>query len=403
MLIVDDNDTNRRILRAQVEAWGMEADETASPLAALELIRTDGSSYDLVLLDYQMPEMDGLELVREIGQLGLERPIPMVMLTSVGLMSRELTSLAGSLTKPAKPSALHDVIVSIFAGRPAVVRSKATRTAMDGEMAVRTPLKILVAEDNAVNQKLVLRLLERLGYSADLVENGLEAVAAVDGREYDLVLMDLQMPELDGLEATRRILERHPDGAAPRIAALTANAMAEDRAMCIAAGMHDYLSKPIRPPKLEAAWNGGLRDHRPRRAAGTGGRCLRSASLSSRWSSGLARLMATFLGEAGPGADRAVPRPRPPGSFPMQSTRRSTAGGAPARCSGPTHTLKSNEPSVRRRGDSPDYSRAASRAAGAPEPSSGRSRKGRSGSVPGPSSTGPAAALRDGLRALETA
>jgi PAS domain S-box-containing protein len=253
VLIVDDNDTNRRILRAQTEAWGMEPYETESPHAALELLRAEGSSYDLLLLDYLMPEMDGLELVRAIGQLGLDRHIPVVMLTSVVLMSRELTSVAASLTKPAKPSALHEVIVSIFAGRPAVVRSKGTRAAMDGEMAIRLPLKILVAEDNVVNQKLVLRLLERLGYSADLVENGIEAVAAVERHGYDFVLMDLQMPELDGLEATRRILARHPADSAPRIAALTANAMAEDRAMCMAAGMHDYLSKPIRPEELVAA------------------------------------------------------------------------------------------------------------------------------------------------------
>jgi CheY-like chemotaxis protein len=114
-------------------------------------------------------------------------------------------------------------------------------------------LKILVAEDNPVNQKLVLRLLERHGYAADVVENGLQAVAAVEAADYDLVLMDLQMPELDGLEATRRILANRPGGTAPRIAALTANAMPEDRAMCIAAGMHDYLSKPIRPDELVAA------------------------------------------------------------------------------------------------------------------------------------------------------
>jgi CheY-like chemotaxis protein len=131
------------------------------------------------------------------------------------------------------------------------IRPKPGRPAMDGQMGTRLPLKILVAEDNAVNQKLVLRLLERHGYAADVVENGLQAVAAVAEADYDLVLMDLQMPELDGLEATRRILANRPDSA-PRIVALTANAMAEDRAMCIAAGMHDYLSKPIRPEELVA-------------------------------------------------------------------------------------------------------------------------------------------------------
>jgi CheY-like chemotaxis protein len=144
-------------------------------------------------------------------------------------------------------------VLSVLGGGRAGVRPKPARPAMDGEMGARLPLKILVAEDNAVNQKLVLRLLERHGYAADVVENGLQAVAAVDSVDYDLVLMDVQMPEMDGLEATRRILANRPRGRVPRIAALTANAMAEDRATCMAAGMDDYLSKPIRPDELVAA------------------------------------------------------------------------------------------------------------------------------------------------------
>jgi signal transduction histidine kinase/DNA-binding response OmpR family regulator len=252
VLVVDDNETNRRILLAQMSGWGMQASETGSPVEALELIRR-GESYDLLLLDFLMPELDGLELVRAIEELGREHPIPVVLLTSVGLSSRELTSVAAYLTKPAKPSALHDTIMSVLAGGRTIVRPKPVRPAMDGQMGTRLPLKILVAEDNAVNQKLVLRLLERHGYAADIVENGLQAVAAVDSADYDLVLMDVQMPEMDGLEATRRILASRTRGRAPRIAALTANAMAEDRAMCMAAGMDDYLSKPIRPDELVAA------------------------------------------------------------------------------------------------------------------------------------------------------
>jgi PAS domain S-box-containing protein len=253
VLIVDDNDTNRRILLAQMSGWGMETYDTASPVEALKLIR-GGESYDLLLLDYLMPELDGLELVRAIAELGREHPAPAVMLTSVGLTSRDLAAVAAFLTKPVKPSALHDTIMSVLAaGGRTVVRPKPARPAMDGQMGTRLPLRILVAEDNPVNQKLVLRLLERHGYAADVVENGLQAVAAVDNADYDLVLMDVQMPEMDGLEATRRILAGRPRGDAPRIAALTANAMAADRAMCIAAGMDDYLSKPIRPEKLVAA------------------------------------------------------------------------------------------------------------------------------------------------------
>jgi PAS domain S-box-containing protein len=252
VLIVDDNDTNRSILRAQVEAWGMQVWETASAVEALDLIR-GGASFDVLLVDYLMPELNGLELVGAIEGLALERAIPSVMLTSVGLAARELTAFAASLTKPVKPSALHDTIVSVLSGGAGPSRARGTRPAMDGAMAARLPLRILVAEDNLVNQKLVLHLLGRHGYAADMVENGLQAVAAAEANDYDVVFMDLQMPELDGLEATRRILVGHPDGGAPHIVALTANAMQEDRAMCLAAGMSDYLSKPIRPAELVGA------------------------------------------------------------------------------------------------------------------------------------------------------
>jgi CheY-like chemotaxis protein len=125
--------------------------------------------------------------------------------------------------------------------------------ALDGGMAGRHPLRILLAEDNAVNQKLALRLLERMGFHADLASNGLEALDALERQPYDVVLMDVQMPELDGLDAARQICERWPSQKRPRIIAMTANAMPEDRQACLAAGMDDYLAKPIRPEELEAA------------------------------------------------------------------------------------------------------------------------------------------------------
>ena len=254
VLVVDDNDTNRRILRAQLDRFGMQTDDTASPVDAYESLRR-GASYDLLLLDFHMPGMDGLELAKRIVELDNPDPAPVVILTSFGLTSSdlELAPISASLTKPVRPSALHDTIVSIFAGGTRTARPRAARSAMDGQMGARLPLNILVAEDNPVNQKLLLRLLERHGYSADVVEDGRQAVAAVANGAYDLVLMDVQMPEMDGIEATRRILAEHPAGGAPRIAALTANALAGDRAMCLAAGMDDYLSKPIRPEELVAA------------------------------------------------------------------------------------------------------------------------------------------------------
>ena len=142
---------------------------------------------------------------------------------------------------------------SIRAPAAEAPRPAAARPVIDADLGTRHPLRILLAEDNVVNQKLALRLLSQMGYAADLATNGLEAVDAVERQRYDLVLMDVQMPEMNGLEATRRIVERRPDGERPRIVAMTANAMAEDRDACAAAGMDDYLSKPIRVEQLAAA------------------------------------------------------------------------------------------------------------------------------------------------------
>ena len=150
-----------------------------------------------------------------------------------------------------KPSALHDALADAL-GR-AVAAAGTSRASADSKVGDEHPLRILLAEDNAVNRKLALKLLEQLGYRADVVANGLEAVEAVERGPYDVVLMDVQMPELDGLEATRRIRAADLPHAQPRIVAMTANAMAGDREACLAAGMDDYLSKPIRPPELASA------------------------------------------------------------------------------------------------------------------------------------------------------
>ena len=162
---------------------------------------------------------------------------------------------AAYLTKPLKPSSLFDALMNIFVEQKQTVVAKAaasTKFTPNAEMGKEHPLRILLAEDNAVNQKLALRLLSQLGYRADVAGNGLEAVQSVQRQAYDVVLMDVQMPELDGLDATRQI-RALAQLAQPRIVAMTANAMQGDREMCIAAGMDDYLSKPIRPEELTKA------------------------------------------------------------------------------------------------------------------------------------------------------
>jgi CheY-like chemotaxis protein len=207
-----------------------------------------------------MPELDGIELgesLRAAEAVGADpepAPTPLILLSSLGGHGREVPPalFAACLTKPIRASALFDAVMGIFARpQPSALADLPARP--EGEMLQRLPLRILLAEDNVVNQKLALRLLAQMGYQADLVVNGLEAIQALERQPYDLILMDVQMPEMDGLEATRQICARWPAGQRPRIVAMTANAMQGDREICIAAGMDDYVSKPIRVDELVQA------------------------------------------------------------------------------------------------------------------------------------------------------
>jgi len=257
LLAVDDNDTNRRILVLQAQSWGMLVRDSRRPREGLEWIER-GDPFDVAILDMQMPEMDGAMLAKEIKA---QRPdLPLVLFSSLG--RREIFAdpalFAAQITKPIKPSQLYDALMTIFAAQPQKVRKDdgTVKGQIDSGLAERFPLRILLAEDNAVNQKVALRLLERLGYRADVAANGLEAVEAVQRQPYDVVLMDVQMPEMDGLEASRRIKRGEAGGAVPRIIALTADAMQGDREKCLAAGMDDYITKPIKVEALVAALAG---------------------------------------------------------------------------------------------------------------------------------------------------
>jgi PAS domain S-box-containing protein len=254
VLIVDDNATNRRILVRQAESWGMLARDTASPAQALEWIRR-GDPFDLAILDMQMPEMDGVGLAEEIGRYRDARALPLLLLTSLGSREgvRGGAEFAASLTKPIKPSQLYDTLMNVLGATPAGVQAAASQEGPVERLAERVPLRILVAEDNIVNQQLALLVLQKLGYRAVVTTNGLEALQALEREPYDVVLMDVQMPTMDGLEATRRIHQRWPEGRRPHIIAVTASAMQEEREACLAAGMDDYLSKPIRVEELAAA------------------------------------------------------------------------------------------------------------------------------------------------------
>jgi len=252
LLVVDDNATNRRVLSLQAGKWGMVVRETDSPAEALRWVE-QGEAFDVAILDMHMPEMDGLELAQRMKQL---RPaLPRVLFSSLGRREGDVERVfSAHLAKPVRQSQLFDTLVGLLA-REAARREpdRAAGPKIDATLAERHPLRILLAEDNAVNQKLALRILQQMGYRADLASNGLEAVESVGRQTYDVVLMDVQMPEMDGLEASRRITAKWPAGRRPRIVAMTANAMAGDREMCIDAGMDDYITKPIRVEQLVEA------------------------------------------------------------------------------------------------------------------------------------------------------
>jgi PAS domain S-box-containing protein len=254
LLVVDDNATNREIVIRQARTWGMEPIAVEGPLAALALIAA-GEPFDVAVLDMLMPDMDGLALAREIRHHRDVRELPLILLTSVGRLPQAgaAPEFSAQLAKPIKASQLYNTLLAVLAQQADEPRV-AKPAAVDGdEPAAASSLRILLAEDNAVNQKVALALLHRLGYRADVAWNGFEALAALERRPYDVVLMDVQMPELDGLDASRRICERWPPEARPRIIAMTANALLEDREACFAAGMDDYLAKPVRPEELAAA------------------------------------------------------------------------------------------------------------------------------------------------------
>ncbi len=255
VLVVDDNETNRRIVRAHAGRWEMTVRDTASPVEALGWVR-EGAEFNLAILDLHMPDLDGIELaeaMREAARARRAEPIPVLILSSVGARERRSDAVAAELTKPVKPSALLDAVMTVLRPDGANTADRRAPASPSGAgLGESHPLRILVAEDNLVNVKLALKLLERMGYAADVAGNGFEVLDRLERIPYDVVLMDVQMPEMDGLEATRRLRARWP-GRQVRIVAMTANAMEGDREMCLAAGMDDYLSKPIRPEALADA------------------------------------------------------------------------------------------------------------------------------------------------------
>jgi len=257
--IVDDNDANRVILRRQLQDWGLEIRDTALPAEALAWAQR-GDPCDLAVLDFHMPVMDGVQLARALNGLR-GSALKQVLLTSALPIPDDEARAAGllaQLSKPVKHHPLLNTVLKLFERRVIANAAGATASPPSApKVAPRVPagggLRILIAEDNAINVYLLKILLEQSGFGADVVGNGQEAIEAVRDRRYDVVFMDVQMPVMDGTEATRLIVAEYPEGERPRIIALTAGVMADEMRACQDAGMDDFLAKPIDPARLAAS------------------------------------------------------------------------------------------------------------------------------------------------------
>jgi PAS domain S-box-containing protein len=254
VLVVDDNETNRRILREQLQSWGCEPLEAASGPEALVLLARQRLPVSLVLMDMQMPGMDGQQTTDALKQAPGSAALPVVLLSSAGALRPAEAAergFAAALVKPVRQSLLHDALVEILdRGRPA----QPVEAPVPTEAGPQLGLRVLLAEDNAINQKVAGRMLARWGCAVEVVDNGRVAVEAVAGGGYDVVLMDCHMPVMDGYEASEAIRRAEAGGAVHvPIVAMTANALEGDRERCLAAGMDDYVRKPVKQAELFAA------------------------------------------------------------------------------------------------------------------------------------------------------
>ncbi|MGB3692815.1 MAG: response regulator [Spirulinaceae cyanobacterium] len=266
LLIVDDNAINRQFLTHLTQAWGLVATTAASGEAALDLLK-EYEGFDLLIFDLRMPKMDGFNLAKAVRHLPAYSETPIIMITALGLVAKDVdphkeVNFAAWLQNPVKKSRLYEAILAIFV-QPATLEitsreseaafRKVYRLGKSSEPEINSPalpLKILLAEDNRVNQQVALLILEKLGYQADVVSNGQEVLKALQRRNYDLILMDVEMPQMDGFTAARLICQGWSSHERPRIVAVTAYAMQGDKEKCLQAGMDGYVSKPIRESEL---------------------------------------------------------------------------------------------------------------------------------------------------------
>jgi len=256
LLVVEDNATNQRIISSRAAQWGVRAEVASTSQQALELV-AHSPPFDAVILDLQLPDRDGLALAQDIRQQPPGRYVPLLLLSSVRLRADDSRPLDVAISvyvhKPIRPAQLLDALCRAMSIELQREKKAPASPALDTRLAQRLPLRLLLADDNPINQKVGLSVLHKLGYRADLANNGREVLKALEQKVYDVLFLDVQMPEMDGLEAAREICRRWPAEKRPAIIAMTGNALMGDREKCLGAGMDDYISKPVRLAELQAA------------------------------------------------------------------------------------------------------------------------------------------------------
>lgn len=269
LLIIEHNRTNRRILAEYVESWKMIARAASTVSEALDLVR-QGTQFEAIIIDMHLPDSGCATFVHEMkGNLAR---LPLIAVTQIGHGAHGLhrSQFAAQLTIPIKPSQLYNAIANVLRVRPVQASPAASRNAVVRTMADELPLRILLAEDNAINQKVAQHILARLGYFPDVAANGLEVLDALERQTYDIILMDMHMPEMDGMQAAKLVRKRFPQSQQPVIIAVTADAMQGDRERCLAAGMDNYLSKPLRIDELSEVLALAATQHNQAKAAAVG-------------------------------------------------------------------------------------------------------------------------------------
>jgi CheY-like chemotaxis protein len=269
ILILEDNATTRNLLFEQCRRWGMLPQAVENSAQALELFRK-GMMFDLAVVDDALPGLDGATVAAELQKFPAAAMMPVVLLTAVGKKNGDAggshVMFAHTVNKPVKPAQLCTVLERALLS-PRIPSGQALALKPEVSLAARLPLRVLLADDNVINQKVAVRILQQFGYQPEVAANGREVLEAIGHEPFDLVFMDVMMPEMDGLEATRQIRRRQMSGEHKNfqsriiICAMTAHAMAGDREKCLAAGMDDYLAKPVRPKDVRdmiEKWGGKI-------------------------------------------------------------------------------------------------------------------------------------------------